>query len=145
MPTGNDPLRYIVNHSGRSECMVMATDFDRVTAENQALRQRLTTADQRIDDATSLIRRMVANFDADIRFYKDVEPNDLEHDEVLADMRRFLELADYWRRNPCKQGHGNVGAACGVAHCYTCDERITAATTQEALEQWNTTHPAVRP
>lgn len=46
-----------------------------------------------------------------------------------------------WRMNPCKQGHRDVGAAGGVAHCYTCDEKIEAATTQEAYERWNATHP----
>ncbi|MGN8346316.1 hypothetical protein ACLEJQ_22205 [Pseudomonas sp. SMV71] len=55
MPTGNDPLRYIVNHSDRSERMVLAADFDRVVAENQALQQRLTTADQRIDELEGLV------------------------------------------------------------------------------------------
>jgi hypothetical protein len=46
-----------------------------------------------------------------------------------------------WRMNPCKQGHRDVGAAGGIAHCYTCDEKIEAATTQEAFERWNATHP----
>ena len=50
-----------------------------------------------------------------------------------------------WRMNPCKQGHRDVGAAGGVAHCYTCDEKIEAATTQEAFELWNATHPAAQP
>ncbi|MGN8278305.1 hypothetical protein [Pseudomonas sp. SMN5] len=49
------------------------------------------------------------------------------------------------RMNPCKQGHRDVGAAGGVAHCYTCDEKITASTTQEAFEQWNATHQAAEP
>ncbi|WP_435036892.1 hypothetical protein [Pseudomonas neuropathica] len=49
---------------------------------------------------------------------------------------------DYdWHMNPCKQGHRDVGAASGVAHCYTCDEKIEAATTQEAFEKWNATRP----
>jgi hypothetical protein len=43
--------------------------------------------------------------------------------------------------NPCKQGHRDVGAAGGVAHCYQCDEKITAKTTKAAFEQWNATHP----
>jgi hypothetical protein len=46
-----------------------------------------------------------------------------------------------WRMNPCKQGHRDVGAAGGVAHCYQCDEKIIAETTQAAFEQWNATHP----
>ncbi|WP_460163626.1 hypothetical protein [Pseudomonas sp. S2_F03] len=48
---------------------------------------------------------------------------------------------DEWHMNPCKQGHRDVGAAGGVAHCYPCDEKIEAATTQEAFEHWNATHP----
>jgi hypothetical protein len=43
-------------------------------------------------------------------------------------------MDDDWHMNPCKQGHRDVGAAGGVAHCYTCDEKITATTTQEAFE-----------
>ncbi|WDG77312.1 hypothetical protein PUP68_21685 [Pseudomonas chlororaphis] len=46
-----------------------------------------------------------------------------------------------WRMNPCKQGHLDVGAAGGVASCYQCDEKITAATTQEAFRLWNAAHP----
>ncbi|HGP0293537.1 TPA: hypothetical protein ACLEZY_004993 [Pseudomonas aeruginosa] len=48
-----------------------------------------------------------------------------------------------WSMNPCKQGHRDVGAAGGVAHCCQCGEKIEAATTQAAFEQWNATHPAV--
>jgi hypothetical protein len=48
-----------------------------------------------------------------------------------------------WHMNPCNLGHRDVGASGGVAHCYTCGEEITAATTQEAFEQWNATHAAV--
>lgn len=49
---------------------------------------------------------------------------------------------DDWCMNPCQQGHRDVGASGGVAHCNQCDEAISAATTQEAFEQWNATHPA---
>jgi hypothetical protein len=111
--------------------------------EIDALQQRLTAADERADTATSLIHRIVANFDTEIKYHEDVEPNDLEHDQVLTEMREFLNTKDAdWRMNPCKNGHRDVGAAGGVAHCYTCDEKITAASTQEAFEQWNATHPA---
>lgn len=48
---------------------------------------------------------------------------------------------DDWHMNPCNQGHRDVGSAGGVAHCYTCDEKITATTTQEAFELWNSSHP----
>ena len=109
----------------------------------QDLQRRMTAADERADTATSLIQRIVANFDTDIECHEDVEPNDLEHDQVLSEMREFLRHKDTeWRMNPCKNGHRDVGAAGGVAHCYTCDEKITAASTQEAFEQWNATHPA---
>nr|WP_241678131.1 hypothetical protein [Pseudomonas kitaguniensis] len=107
------------------------------------LQQRLTAADERADTATSLIQRIVANFDTEIEFHEDVEPNELEHDQVLTEMREFLSPKDTeWRMHPCKNGHRDVGAAGGVAHCYTCDEKITAGNTQEAFEQWNATHPA---
>jgi hypothetical protein len=46
-----------------------------------------------------------------------------------------------WHMNPCKLGHRDVGACGGKAFCHTCDETITAATTQKAFEQWNATHP----
>lgn len=52
--------------------------------------RRLTAADERADTATSLIQRIVANFDTEIEFHEDVAPNDLEHDQVLAEMRVFL-------------------------------------------------------
>lgn len=48
---------------------------------------------------------------------------------------------DDWHMNPCKQGHRDVGASGGIAHCYTCDEKITATNTQEAFELWNASHP----
>ncbi|WP_421526343.1 hypothetical protein [Pseudomonas yamanorum] len=111
--------------------------------ERDQLQRDLTAADERADMATSLIQRIVANFDTEIEFHEDVEPNDLEHDQVLTEMREFLSPKDTeWRMHPCKNGHRDVGAAGGVAHCYTCDEKITAANTQEAFEQWNATHPA---
>ena len=70
--------------------IVLAEHFDRVTAERDALQALLTAADERADTATSLIQRIVANFDTEIEFHEDVEPNDLEHDQVLAEMRVFL-------------------------------------------------------
>ncbi|WP_434590181.1 hypothetical protein M1D58_09735 [Pseudomonas sp. R4-76] len=50
-------------------------------------------------------------------------------------------MDDDWHMNPCKQGHRDVGAAGGVAACNQCDEKIEAATTQEAFERWNASHP----
>lgn len=84
--------------------VVMASAFDEATRlfldaaercvaserREKELQQRLTAADERADTATSLIQRIVANFDTEIEFDEDVEPNDLEHDQVLAEMRVFL-------------------------------------------------------
>lgn len=75
---------------GCDQAMYKAEDFDRVTAERDALQALLTAADERADTATSLIQRIVANFDTEIECHEDVEPNDLEHDQVLAEMRVFL-------------------------------------------------------
>lgn len=49
---------------------------------------------------------------------------------------------DNWRMNPCQKGHLDVGASGCVAYCNQCDEAVSAATTQEAFERWNATHPA---
>ncbi|MHC8403635.1 hypothetical protein [Pseudomonas sp. TMB3-21] len=46
----SEVIRYTVNHSDRSERMVLAADFDRVTAERDALQLLLNAADQRVDD-----------------------------------------------------------------------------------------------
>jgi hypothetical protein len=69
-----------------------AGEGERTTLQSKidALQALLTAADERADTATSLIQRIVANFDTEIEFHEDVEPNDLEHDQVLADMRVFL-------------------------------------------------------
>lgn len=95
-------------------------DFDRVTAERDALQALLTAADERAYTATSLIQRIVANFDTEIEFHEDVEPNDLEHDQVLADMRVFL--AALKPAEPAKDEH--VCTGCGskgwTANCAEC-------------------------
>ncbi|SEP58841.1 hypothetical protein SAMN03159444_00142 [Pseudomonas sp. NFACC02] len=66
--------------------------------------------------------------------YPPARPEYPELDSALSD--------EDWHMNPCKQGHRDVGACGCKAFCHTCDETITAATTQEAFEQWNATHPA---
>ncbi|EIM14237.1 hypothetical protein PchlO6_2097 [Pseudomonas chlororaphis O6] len=66
------------------------------------------------------------------------------YNEALDDVARLNAgpVADEdWHMNPCKQGHLDVGAGGGVASCYQCDEKITAATTQEAFKLWNAAHP----
>ncbi|KIQ56457.1 hypothetical protein [Pseudomonas fluorescens] len=139
---------------------VLAEDFDRITAENTALQQRLTTADQRIDELEGKLAA-IASWTTETRgavleAFQD-ELNESAsypwYDAAIADLMKLIkalsasaEPADEdWHMNPCKQGHGDVGAAGGVAHCYACDEKIEAATTQEAFEQWNATHPATAP
>lgn len=67
--------------------------------------------------------------------YPPARPEYPENDTALSE--------ENWRMNPCKQGHRDVGASGGEAFCYTCDETITAGTTQEAFEQWNASHPAI--
>jgi hypothetical protein len=63
------------------------------------------------------------------------------HESCARDAEAALS-EENWHMNPCKQGHRDVGACGGKAFCHTCDETITATTTQEAFEQWNATHPA---
>ena len=48
MPTENKPQRY--TFKGAAGEYVYAVDFDRVTAERDALQQRLNAADQRVDE-----------------------------------------------------------------------------------------------
>ncbi|WP_236170462.1 hypothetical protein [Pseudomonas parakoreensis] len=163
--------------------VVMAVEFDRVTAERDALQQRLNAADQRIDE----LERDKERLDAlesnywDIRFGS--SPNgdagdssinievvghwmDQPVERVIGEnynenLRAAIDQAmaapgypptrpeypepelgdDDWHMNPCKQGHRDVGASGGVAACNQCDEKIEAATTQDAFDQWNASHP----
>lgn len=161
-------------------------DFDRLTAERDALQQRLNAADQRIDELERDKHRLdsLESNCWDIRF--DSSPNgdagdssinievvghwmDKPFERVIGEnysenLRAAIDQAmtapaypperpeypepdsikdDDWHMNPCKKGHRDVGAAGGIVHCYTCDEKIEAATTQEAFEHWNATHPAI--
>jgi hypothetical protein len=145
MPTENKPTAPVTTAEEFVAVLHWRDKHAIAIKERDALQQRLNAADQRNDTATSLIQRMVANFDTEIRYHEDLEPNDLEHDLVLSEMREFLNPKDDdWHMNPCKQGHRDVGAAGGVAACTQCDEKIEAATTQEAFERWNATHPAIK-
>jgi len=173
---GHESVRYVL------------AEFDQVTAERDALQQRLNAADQRIDE----LERDKHRLDAlesncwDVRF--DSSPNggasdssiniavvghwmDQPFERVIGEnysenLRAAIDQAmaapaypparpeypdpapepdaDDWHMNPCKQGHRDVGASGGVAACNQCDEKIEAATTQEAFEQWNASHqPAI--
>ncbi|SDY29645.1 hypothetical protein [Pseudomonas sp. NFIX28] len=134
--------RYVADKDGD---LVMAADFDRVLAERDALQQRLTVQDQRADELegrlterNALLARWLPMVDDD-RGLEELEA------ETQAALSQGAPAADDdWRMSPCKQGHRDVGAAGGVAHCYQCDEKIEAATTQEAFELWNAAHPVAQ-
>lgn len=70
-----------------------------------------------------------------IEYAAQFQPEPHQTDEDACD--------DNWVMKPCTKGHRDVGAAGGVAQCHQCGEKISAATTREAFEQWNTSHPAV--
>jgi hypothetical protein len=63
--------------------VVSASDYDAALAREAELLAML-------NEATQLIHRIVSNLDTEINYYEDVEPNDLEHDQVISDMRAFL-------------------------------------------------------
>lgn len=51
------------------------------------------------------------------------------------------ELANQFvRLSPCSQGHTDVGAAGGIAHCYVCGEQQTGETTETACINWELAH-----
>ena len=130
----------------------------RFIAERDALQQRLNEADQRIDDFAGGECEWRREDDSGIwnsgcgetwSFHEDGPEENGMHFCHSCGKHLVVEVTeqeqdDDWHMNPCKQGHRDVGAAGGVAHCYTCDEKIQAATTQEAFECWNATHPAVQ-
>lgn len=61
-------------------------------ARAEELQHRLAAAEQQADTATSLVQRYAANFDIEIQYHEDIAPNDLEHDQVLTEMREFLSV-----------------------------------------------------
>lgn len=143
------------------ECENPALAWNTQQLKINELQHRLNAADQRIDELETALKFYAerehyhfesGNWDTvsgeplNILWCGD-EPDFIEDGSVA---RAALSASTYpgkgddWRMNPCKQGHRDVGAAGGVAHCYTCDEKITAATTEEAFEQWNASHqPAI--
>ncbi|WP_085708325.1 MULTISPECIES: hypothetical protein [unclassified Pseudomonas] len=134
---------------------VESNDFDRVTAERDALQQRLNAADQRIDDFAGGDCEWSQDGESGIwktgcgstwSFYDDgPEENGMNFchscgKHLVAEVAEQEQDED-WRMHPCKQGHRDVGAAGGVAACNQCGEKVEAATTQEAFERWNASHP----
>jgi hypothetical protein len=123
--------------------------------ERDALQLRLNAADQRIDDFAGGECEWRREDDSGIwnsgcgetwSFHEDGPEENGMHFCHSCGKHLVVEVTeqeqdDDWHMNPCKQGHRDVGAAGGIAHCYTCDEKIEAATTQEAFERWNASHP----
>ncbi len=138
---------------------VLGAEFDRVNAEREALQQRLNAADQRIDDFGGGECEWHREDDSGIwnsgcgetwSFHEDGPEENGMHFCHSCGKHLVVEVAeqeqdDDWHMNPCRQGHRDVGASGGVAACNQCDEKIEAATTQEAFERWNATHPVAQP
>ncbi|MGO2711558.1 hypothetical protein [Pseudomonas helleri] len=145
-------------NAGKDRIRWLSRALEESAAREQALQQRLNAADQRIDDCSGTCEWSRED-DSGIwhsgcgvtwSFHDDgPEENGMHFCHscgktlVVEATTSEPEQDDDWHMNPCKQGHRDVGASGGVAHCYTCGEEITATTTQEAFEQWNATHAAV--
>ena len=152
----HDYRQYINERLAGDFACTLAQHFEEVKAREQALQQRLNAADQQIDDRADTCEWSRED-DSGIwhsgcgvtwSFHDDgPEENGMHFCHscgktlVVEATVSEPERDDDWHMNPCKQGHRDVGAAGGVAHCYTCDEKIVAATTQEPFELWNASHP----
>lgn len=91
MPTENKTAAPVTADEELDAVLQWRDKYANAIKERGALQLRLNTANQRNDMATSLIQRMVANFDTKIRYHEDIEPNDLEHGLVLSENARVLE------------------------------------------------------
>ena len=152
----HDYRQYINERLAGDFACTLAQHFENIKAREQALQLRLNAADQRNDDHDGICEWSPED-DSGIwnsscgmtrSFHDDGPAENGMHFCHSCGKTLVIESAeaepvdgDDWRMNPCKQGHRDVGAAGGVAHCYTCDEKITAATTLVAFELWNATHP----
>lgn len=153
----HDYRQYIAERLAGDFACTLAQHFERLTAERDALQLRLNAADQRIDDFAGGECEWHREEDSGIwntgcgetwSFHEDgPEENGMNYCHscgkslTVAVDEQDPDPDDDWRMNPCKQGHRDVGASGGVAACNQCDEKIEAATTQEAFERWNATHP----
>ncbi|SDU57946.1 BAR domain-containing protein [Pseudomonas mandelii] len=153
----HDYRQYIAERLAGDFACTLAQHFERITAERDALQLRLHAADQLIDDFSKACEW---SQDDDSGIWNSACGTTWSfHDDgpvengmnfchccgmrlVVDEAEAAAEPIDDWHMNPCKQGHRDVGADGGVAHCYQCGEKIEAATTQEAFERWNSTHPA---
>ena len=144
-PSGECPTPY------KSNAVLLAESL----AREQALQQRLNAADQRIDDFAGGDCEWSQDGESGIwntgcgstwSFHDDgPEENGMNFchscGKHLVVEAAEHEQDDDWNMNPCNQGHRDVGASGGVAACNQCGEKIEAATTQEAFERWNASHP----
>jgi len=94
---------------------------------NDPLQRSITTELARVREPAALVDILQAVQDTD-----DFEPAPVVTEETE------------WRMNPCKLGHGDVGAAGGVASCHVCHEEIRRETTEQAFREWNASHPPTK-
>ncbi|MBD1554254.1 hypothetical protein [Pseudomonas typographi] len=126
---------------GWNACLdACAATFQAVAAERDALRaevEQLHRDQERLDAIEANYENLRAAIDQAMKAdaYPPARPEYPEIDAALGE--------DNWNMSPCKQGHRDVGVCQGKAFCHICDETIIAATTQEAFEQWNASHPAI--
>lgn len=155
----HDYHQYINERLAGDFACTLAQHFEEIKAREEALQLRVNAADQRIDDFAGGDCEWSRDDDSGIwnsacgsswSFHNDgPEKNGMNFCHCCG-KNLVVEVAepkkdDDWRMNPCQQGHRDIGAAGGVAACNQCDERIEAATTQEAFERWNATHAATQP
>ena len=154
MPTENKTAEPVTAAEELDAVLHWRDKHTQAIRERDALQLRLNAADQRIDELVSAVRSINRGRRHEVFVPGDDEPQYRQRKEwvdwvlSLCDEastaqpeRHQPEPIDDWHMNPCKKGHRDVGAAGGVAHCYQCDEKIEASTTQEAFERWNATHP----
>lgn len=151
----HDYRQYIDERLAGDFACTLAQHLESTKKREQALQQRLNAADQRIDDFAGGECEWHREDDSGIwnsgcgetwSFHEEGPEENGMHFCHSCGKRLVVEVVEQeqdadWHMNPCKQGHCDVGAAGGVAACNPCDEKIEAATTQEAFERWNATHP----
>lgn len=157
MPTQNKPTAPLTTAEELVAVLHWRNKHAIAIKERDALQQRLNAADQLNDDRAGTCE-WSREEDSGIwnsgcgetwSFHEDGPEENGMHFCHSCGKHLVVEVAEQeqdedWRMHPCKQGHRDVGAAGGVAACNQCGEKVEAATTQEAFEQWNASHqPAI--
>ncbi|MPQ69474.1 hypothetical protein [Pseudomonas sp. MWU12-2323] len=142
---------------GTERLLEIVQAMDRRHGDSQQAYQRLieqtNETEQYLDKASELLGEIVQSGQTYSECTDKSSATGLRVAAVLGYVAQFQSVPphtdedeeardDNWRMNPCQQGHRDVGASGGVAYCCQCDEKITAASTQKAFEQWNASHPA---